>query len=117
MSIWMNAALIALICVIVVDISGFIPEMEAVLGRWLGIRKARIPKPLSCSFCLSFWVNLFYGIFSGVFSAGWVAYILFLSVMTPVMCDVVWRLRDFTGTLISNVFIFLTAIINFFKNG
>ena len=118
MSVWTNALLITLICVIVIDISGFIPEMEGILGRWLHC-KVRIPKPFSCSFCSAFWLNLLYSIICGQFSIGFIAYALGLSVMTPVIGQVVWSVRDFTGLLFTKLFDFLgtiiTTILNFWR--
>ena len=42
--------LIALICVVIIDISGFIGEIEDILAKWLKVKSVRIPKPFSCSF-------------------------------------------------------------------
>ena len=57
--------LIALICVVIIDISGFIGEIEDILAKWLKVKSVRIPKPLSCSFCMVHWVGLAYLLLSG----------------------------------------------------
>lgn len=108
MNVWTGALLITLICVIVIDVSGFVQDMEGLLGKWLHC-KVRIPKPFSCSFCMSFWVNVFYSIFSGAFGIGFIAYALSLSVLTPVIAGAVWNIRDMIGDLI-------TVILNFYKH-
>ena len=115
MGVWTNALLITLICVMVVDVSGFIGDMEGALGKWLGCR-VRIPKPFSCSFCMSFWANLFYSIFCGHLTIGFLAYALSLSVLTPVMASAVWGVRDFLGLAVENALRFLSVIITFISN-
>ena len=47
--LYFNLFLIALICVIIIDVSGFIEELELILAKWLKVNKVRIPKPFSCS--------------------------------------------------------------------
>ena len=42
--------LIALICVVIIDISGFIGEIEDILAKWLKVKSVRITKVFSCSF-------------------------------------------------------------------
>lgn len=118
MSVWIAGLLLTLTCVLVIDVSGFIQEMEGAMGKWLGCR-VRIPKPFSCSFCMGFWVNVLYSIICGHFSVGFIAYALGLSVLTPVIGQVVWSVRDFTGLFFTKLFDFLgtitTTIFNFWR--
>ena len=100
MDIWSIILLIALICVIIIDISGFVENMETLLTRVLGY-KVRIPKPFSCSTCMSFWTSIFYTMFTGYFSIPVLAYICFISVLTPVISDFVWTVRDFLGFVVA----------------
>ena len=100
MNIWTAILLIAVISVIIIDISGFIENLEAGLTRALGF-KAHIPKPLSCSLCMAFWTGIFYSIFSGCFSIPVLAYVCFISVLTPVISDAIWTIRDFFGFVIA----------------
>jgi hypothetical protein len=59
--------LITLITVFIVDISGIIDSVEASLSKWLK-GKVRIPKPFSCSLCMTWWVGLIYILCLGEFN-------------------------------------------------
>ena len=59
----LNIFIINLLVVFVVDLSGFIPELESVLSKSLRF-KVRIPKPFSCSLCLTWWTALLYLVLS-----------------------------------------------------
>lgn len=102
--------LIALICVLVIDISGFIMEIEDALAKWLKVKSVRIPKPFSCSLCCTWWASMAYALCVGQFTLPVIAYSLFVAVMTPIISDLIWNVRDFTGLMI-------TALFNFFRNG
>lgn len=110
MTIWTGVLLIALICTMVIDISGFIGEMEGILAKWLGVKSVRIPKPFSCSLCATFWCSLIYAIIAGEFTLPVIAYSLFIAILTPVFSDIIWNVRDFLGLMVLVAF-------NFFKNG
>ena len=100
MDIWRNILLIALVCVIVIDISGFIESTEQWLGRLLGY-KVRIPKPFSCSLCSTWWAGIIYSVFTHCFSLEVLAYIGLISVLTPVISDAVWTVREFLGFVVA----------------
>lgn len=44
----LNILLIAVITVIVIDLSGFIQSLESGLSKWLRIPNVHIPRPFSC---------------------------------------------------------------------
>ena len=100
MSIWISILLIALISVLVIDVSGFIENAEGILGKFLGYN-VHIPKPFSCSLCTSFWASLIFSIATHNFSLPVIAYSLFISFLTPVISDAVWVIRDFLGFVIA----------------
>ena len=106
--LYVNILLIALICVIIIDISGIVEEAEAGLSRWLGT-KARIPKPFSCSLCMTHWTALIYILCLGQFSILNYAYILFIAVLTPVIGDVVWHVRDTLGVWLNFLYLTITG--------
>lgn len=64
MNIVLNIFLIQVLVCFVIDLSGFILELESFLAKWLKVRVS-IPKPWSCSLCLGWWVNLAYLLFTG----------------------------------------------------
>lgn len=104
--------LIALICVVIIDISGFIGEIEDILAKWLKVKSVRIPKPFSCSFCLTHWVGLAYLLLSGSLSLSSYAVLLLMCVLTPVIGDIVWRLRDTLGILVNFIYLTITGYKN-----
>lgn len=89
-----NLFLISLICVIIIDVSGFVEELENNLAKWLGVRKVRIPKPFSCSLCMSWWSGLAYLICAGSVTLPCVAAALLMATLTPVTGGIVFNLRD-----------------------
>jgi len=82
-----NLILIAIIIVNLIDLSGFIYELETMLGKWLGI-KAHIPKPFSCSYCMTHWVGLIYLIASGNITLTNYAILLVICFLTPELNDI-----------------------------
>ena len=73
-----NLLIITTIICFIVDLSGFIQEMEGILSKWLKF-KVHIPKPFSCSLCLSFWINLIYLLIIHQFT---LPYILIVSLLS-----------------------------------
>lgn len=51
--------LITIIICFIVDISGLIESIEWWLSKWLKV-PCKIPKPFSCSLCMTFWIGLIY---------------------------------------------------------
>lgn len=99
---------IQLICVLIIDISGFIDSVKWGVSKWL--TKGKIPttnyslKPLDCSLCAVWWSGLIYIICIGQLSIYLIAYILFLAVMTPVVKDIIVLLRDICIKLINKIY-------------
>lgn len=92
--LYCNLFLIALICVIIIDVSGFVEELELILAKWLKVSKVRIPKPFSCSLCMTWWSSLVYLICVGGLTLLNVAVALLLAALTPVIGGIVFNLRD-----------------------
>jgi hypothetical protein len=82
-----NLLLIAVIIVNLIDLSGFIDEIEKGLSKWLHIN-AHIPKPFSCSYCLTHWVGLIYLIASGQITLANYAILLVICFLTPEINDI-----------------------------
>lgn len=94
-----NLFFIAVICVIIIDISGFIEGIESLLTKVLGY-KVRIPKPFSCSMCSTHWIGLIYLIFTH-FSIESYMILLLISICTPLIENVIRNLMDIVGILIN----------------
>ena len=78
MNVLFNIVFIQIIVCFIIDLSGFIQEMEGILSKWLKF-KVHIPKPFSCSLCLSFWCNLIYLLIIHQFT---LPYILIVSILS-----------------------------------
>lgn len=90
--------LIAVICVIIIDISGFTYSIKSGIKRVLTKGMMSDPnysfKPIDCSFCMTWWTGLVYIIAAGQFSIWMITYLLLICVMTPVIRDVIVLIRD-----------------------
>ena len=104
--------LIALICVVIIDISGFIEDIEIILAKWLKVKSVRIPKPFSCSFCLTHWIGLAYLLFCGALSLSSYAVLLLACVLTPVIGEAVWHFRDALGVWVNFIYLTITGYKN-----
>lgn len=56
--------MITVIICFIVDISGIIESIEWWLSKWLN-GNVKIPKPISCSLCMSWWIGLIWIIIYG----------------------------------------------------
>ena len=94
MHIILNLFLIQFIIVNIIDVSGFIGEMETMLARWLKVKSVHIPKPFSCSLCMTFWTGLIYLIISSHLSLLTAAVLLLIANLTSVTMEAVYLFRD-----------------------
>lgn len=100
--------LIAVIVVLIVDISGFIDSLKSGL-RYISTKgKMSSPdyslKPLDCSLCCTFWTGLIYVIAIGEFSIWMLVWILLMSTFTPVIKDMILFIRDLMIKIISRLY-------------
>lgn len=86
---------ILIICVLVIDISGFVHSIKAAIGKYLGIspNSFRI-KPFDCSFCMTFWVSMIYLLVVGRFTLVNIAVVLLLCCLTTPLKNLVMSVRD-----------------------
>ena len=99
---WINILLIGVIWVFIIDVSGVIEEAESFLTRQLRF-KAHIPKPFSCSLCMTFWSGLVYLLFKGCFSWLLMSYVCLVALLTPVISDLMILLRETLRKLIQKL--------------
>lgn len=97
---------IAIICVVIIDLSGFIQELEQMLKKWLKIQKGevRIPKPFSCSLCMCFWTGLIYLLCTGQFTFFMIAYVLLISILTPQIKDLIYLFKDTIDFILRSIY-------------
>ena len=86
---------ILIICVLVIDISGFVHSIKAAIGKYLKIspNSFRI-KPFDCSFCMTFWVSMIYLLVAGRFTLVNIAVVLLLCCLTTPLKNLVMSVRD-----------------------
>lgn len=86
----LNLLIISVICCCIIDVSGFIEEMEEYLTKILKMKtRARIPKPFSCSLCATHLLGLVFLLVLGQFSLLNYMLLLLVSVLTPVTTEII----------------------------
>lgn len=86
---------ILVICVIVIDISGFVHSIKVAIGKYLKIspNSFRI-KPFDCSFCMTFWASMIYLLVVGRFTLLNIAIVLLLCCLTTPLKNLIMSLID-----------------------
>ena len=86
---------ILIICVLVIDISGFVHSIKVAIGKYLKIspNSFRI-KPFDCSFCMTFWASVIYLLVVGRFTLVNIAVVLLLCCLTTPLKNLVMSVRD-----------------------
>lgn len=102
----LNLLILTNIIVFIIDNSGFIQEMETIIHRHFFPKYPKesihIPKPFSCSLCLSFWMGLIYLIFTH-FTIPLFGYVCLLALLTPIFADLQIGLRDLLIRITSKI--------------
>ena len=103
---YIDLLLITVISVLLIDHTGFFRSMLDILWKHCSGTAKPLPddlcwtdislflKPLECSLCTSFWLGLIYLLITGNFSLLSFAYVLFLSIMSPFLSDLIQLIRD-----------------------
>lgn len=95
--------LITLIIVFIIDISGFVDEMETILSKWLK-GKARVPKPFSCSLCMTWWTGLIYLLIIGEFTLLWIATVALFALLSGVLATLLICVRETLNWVIEKAY-------------
>lgn len=96
--LYLNILLIGVICVCIVDISGFIESLKYGLS-WI-LTRGKLPttnyrlKPIDCSLCCSFWSGLIYLIVTSNLSIMNLVVVLLVSISTPLILETIYFLQD-----------------------
>lgn len=105
---FLNLTLICLVCVVIIDLSGFVNSLKRLISKIL--TKSRIPttdfsiKPFDCSLCMTFWCCILYTIFTNEFTLVNLAYICILSFMTDTIRQGLLLLKDLLNKLIDTIY-------------
>lgn len=87
--IYLDLLLLCLIIVCIIDLSGAVQSLKAVMGRRLKADPEHIRiKPLDCSKCMTFWVGSIYSLAVGQLTLGLLLYILTLALLTSFFASV-----------------------------
>jgi hypothetical protein len=91
--------------VFVIDYSGIIEEMEGLLTKCLKSQfHIHIPKPFSCSLCMTFWCGIGYLIIYNHFSLITLSYVAILAILTPTILDVINLIINNLNKLITKIY-------------
>ena len=104
----LNMFLIAVCCVLVIDISGFMDTLKRAVWKWAFKGKKQYQdfdlKPFTCSFCSTWWICFFYLLFSGSITLPLVTLALVYAFLTPVIKDVLYLIKDFIIKLVEVIY-------------
>lgn len=96
--VYINILLIAVICVCIIDISGFIDTIKSALNKV--ITKGKLTnsnyslKPIDCSLCMTWWSGLIYLICYNSVSLLNIAILLLIAISTPIINDIIRLFQD-----------------------
>ena len=94
--------LIQVCAVGVIDLSGIIDSLDNFLTKVLKT-KAHVPKPFSCSLCMTWWTCFFWLLFKGELTWAYAAISLGLAFLTPVVADFCYVVRNLLSRLIQTL--------------
>lgn len=94
----LDLLMISVIICFIIDISGIIENIEWYLGKWLG-GKVIIPKPFSCSLCLTFWIGLIWLIVQGEVTLFNIMAVCLLSALTEQITNAITLFKQLIARL------------------
>lgn len=100
-----NLLLIGFIMVNLIDLSGFMVEMKKGLWKFLFKKKVpldsiEIPKPFSCSYCMTWWSGLIYLLIIWKLSLFNIATLLLICFLTPIIGSLEILVKDCLSSLL-----------------
>lgn len=104
MELFSNLFLIGFLCVFVIDYSGFIEEMDNLLTKVLKSRvPLHIPKPFSCSLCMTWWTGLIYLLISHSLSLPYLVFLASICIFTPEILSIIYFVKDLINKLFDSI--------------
>lgn len=92
--------LICVCWVIIIDFTDIIADIEVFLEKYLKVRKVEVPKPFSCSLCMTFWTGLIYLIIIGEFSLASITILLLISFFSTTIYNLLYLIKDIIDYLL-----------------
>lgn len=106
--ILLNLLIINLAVILIVDLSGFIPQFKRFISKWLTKDKIATNdfsiKPFDCSYCMTFWILLLYLIIAGEFTFATLFAVLMITHLTDVTRQLMLLIKDLLIKLINTVY-------------
>lgn len=104
---FVNLILIQWIVVFIVDISGAVDTLKTFISGiltkgYIHTSDYRL-KPIDCSLCTTFWISLIYISITHQFSFAYIAFICFLSAVTPLTLELYRTLYDLFLTILNKI--------------
>lgn len=96
-----NLFLITFITVNIIDISGITNHIEEAIQRWLKLPNIPHIHLMECSYCVNWWLSLLYLIITNNFTLEYVSFVLLLSLLTPVINDLILNVKDLLVMLVN----------------
>lgn len=103
-----NLLLIAVIWVVIIDLSGFIDNFKSGI-KWL-ITKGKMSnsdyrlKPFDCSLCMTFWTGLIYLLIIGKFTLVYLAALCLISLFCSILKSSILLVEDTITTIINRIY-------------
>lgn len=100
MKVYIDIALLALIVIYVVDLSGFTDAWRSLLSRWTGVQRLRALPPFDCGQCAVWWTCLVYALAVRSLSLPVVAYVAALAFLSAPLGQALLLIREALAKLI-----------------
>ena len=105
--ILLNLLLIQLILVFIIDLSGAMTSLKSLISKWLtkgAMQSSNYSlKPLDCSLCMTWWVELIYLLIVHSFTLPFIAFTALLAFLTPVSKDALITGKDILTWIINQI--------------
>ena len=102
MEIVINLVIIGILWVFVLDFAGFVEEMERYLSVFVRSKlPIKIPKPFSCSLCMTWWTGIIYLLIIQQFSFLNLFFLILTCSFTKVYLHLIYTFSDFIDRMIS----------------
>ena len=101
---FIDLLLLTSIIVFAIDLSGFVSEIETNLSKWLKVNRVSIPRPISCSLCMSWWCGIAYILATGNFSLIGLFWVAMCAYLTTTIYKALQAIKDTLEWLIDKVY-------------
>lgn len=94
MNMIVDLLMIQVICVLIVDFTGFVDTLKGAVGRWLRIKGEYSLKPIDCSLCMTWWTGFIYLLITGNLTIFYIMITLILANLTDITKAIFYTLKD-----------------------